>query len=205
MRKLLMLLAVLSLAVSAASAQTVEWHGVNTSFATSLDDNDIYNANFWFDPATEAYRLPTAADEAYFNFNSTAFARDDLSLIENPDPQGDDFIARKLSMIGYTSTAPLYVRMDLSLESIYLRMGGNWSGGDQNLRIGAADTQAQLAMRKADIIAAAGGDVTITGSASATLSLAGLSEDFATKRSEIMGRINELTATTGVAAKQPPN
>ena len=212
MKKLLMLLIALSLAVTSVSAQTVEWKGVNTSAATSLNDIDVYSESLWFDPATETNRLPTSADDAVFNFNSANFARDDLSILPNSDPEGSLFAAKKISMLGYTSTAPLFIRTNLSLESVYLRMGGNWSGGDFNLRVGSAAALAELALRSADVQNIEGGDVKLTGSIGwAMLNLDnltphdGTNATRVTRRNEVRQRINDLKLQTGIEAVQPSN
>ena len=127
-------------------------------------------------------------------------------------PEGSLFAAKKISMLGYTSTAPLFIRTNLSLESVYLRMGGNWSGGDFNLRVGSAAALAELALRSADVQNIEGGDVKLTGSIGwAMLNLDnltphdGTNATRVTRRNEVRQRINDLKLQTGIEAVQPSN
>lgn len=201
MRKTLALLALLLLAAGTASAQTLQWQGANTNVCTDLGQIDIDDPLLWKDTATEANRLPTAADEVIFDYSGRYWRRDDLAI-----GTGSSFQARKLTFTaipwGYLNRSPLYLQKSLTMEEVYLQFGYNSGGeGNYNLRIGSADTNAELLLRQADQDAITGGSVTIEGAlGNAVISLDGLSSDPAVRRGEIIGRINDATESTGVQA-----
>ena len=96
MKKLLLIVACLLLATTAASAQVMEWRGVNSSAATSMTDINIDSEALWHDGTAVGVRTPGAGDDVTFQYNAVtnAFVRDDLAI-----PVGSPFAARSISFI----------------------------------------------------------------------------------------------------------
>lgn len=182
--------------VTTALADTIQWRGVNTSWASALTQTNLETATLWNNNDGGSVRVPGAGDRALLLFNATVYTyRDELFI--NP---ASSFAPDSLQF-GTTANmpnVPLYQFKDLTLTRFDIDSGGSTGGfGNNRWRIGSTAAPGWLRVAVANTDP---GDMTgtidVTGNVGTrTISLAGNPD-----RATVAARINAETANTGVKA-----